>query len=233
MQKENFWKALQNAPQTEQAEALQEFLVSYPAFLFGHAVLAVWSQSLGFSVEAENSLKKAAAIAPSRAKLKVFLETFANQQSAKLDDVLASDIALEPVLAVLQEDIMIIQNVEPVEQQKSPALHNYDIEKLFPDHVYEKSLDDWLDGLKIKKDPILQLDDEKTKTKKTKKRAQQSLEEDETLVTETLAKLYVIQKKWDKAQKAYMALVHKFPERKAFFEEQMKEIETEIEKNKN
>jgi hypothetical protein len=163
----------------------------------------------------------------------VFLETFANQQSAKLDDVLASDIALEPVLAVLQEDIMIIQNVEPVEQQKSPALHNYDIEKLFPDHVYEKSLDDWLDGLKIKKDPILQLDDEKTKTKKTKKRAQQSLEEDETLVTETLAKLYVIQKKWDKAQKAYMALVHKFPERKAFFEEQMKEIETEIEKNKN
>lgn len=227
MQRENFWKAVQNAPQTEQAEALQELLESYPAFLFGHAVLAVWNQSLGFSMQAENSLKKAAAIAPSRAKLKVFLETFANQQSAKLDDVLASDIALEAT----QEEI--VQSAEPVEQQKSPALHNYDIEKLFPDHVYEKSLDDWLDGLKIKKDPILQLDDEKTKTKKTKKRAQQSLEEDETLVTETLAKLYVIQKKWDKAQKAYMALVHKFPERKAFFEEQMKEIETEIEKNKN
>ena len=227
MQKENFWKAVQNAPQTEQAEALQELLESYPAFLFGHAVLAVWNQSLGFSMQAENSLKKAAAIAPSRAKLKVFLETFANQQSAKLDDVLASDIALEAT----QEEI--VQSAEPVEQQKSPALHNYDIEKLFPDHVYEKSLDDWLDGLKIKKDPILQLDDEKTKTKKTKKRAQQSLEEDETLVTETLAKLYVIQKKWDKAQKAYMALVHKFPERKAFFEEQMKEIEAEIEKNKN
>jgi protein tyrosine/serine phosphatase len=135
------------------------------------------------------------------------------------------------VLEILQEQVL--QSVEPVEQQKTPVLHNYDIEKLFPDHVHEKSLDDWLDGLKIKKDPILQLDDEKTKTKKTKKRAQQSLEEDETLVTETLAKLYVIQKKWDKAQKAYMALVHKFPERKAFFEEQMKEIETEIEKNKN
>jgi hypothetical protein len=231
MQRENFWKAVQNAPQTEQVEALQELLESYPAFLFGHAVLAVWNQSLGFSMQAENSLKKAATIAPSRAKLKVFLDTFANQQSAKLDEVSANDTALEPVLVVSQEEIL--QHVEFVEQQKTPALHNYDIEKLFPDHVHEKSLDDWLDGLKIKKDPILQLDDEKTKTKKTKKRAQQSLEEDETLVTETLAKLYVIQKKWDKAQKAYMALVHKFPERKAFFEEHIKEIEAEIEKNKN
>lgn len=56
------------------------------------------------------------------------------------------------------------------------------------------------------------------------KNAKQSLEESEDLVTETLAKIYVLQKNYVKAIKAYEQLSLVYPEKKTFFATQIKKI---------
>lgn len=60
--------------------------------------------------------------------------------------------------------------------------------------------------------------------KKVSDLAKESLLEDREMVTETLAKIYVLQKKYDKAKDAYEKLILKFPEKKAFFATQIEKI---------
>lgn len=49
--------------------------------------------------------------------------------------------------------------------------------------------------------------------------------DNEVVMTETLARMYVIQKKYDEAQKAYEILSLKFPEKNTYFADQIKQIE--------
>ena len=51
------------------------------------------------------------------------------------------------------------------------------------------------------------------------------------LMTETLAQLYTEQKLYSKAVKAYEILSNKFPEKKSYFEDKIKEIK-ELRQNK-
>lgn len=60
------------------------------------------------------------------------------------------------------------------------------------------------------------------------KNAKQSLKESEDLVTETLAKIYVLQKNYTKAIKAYEQLSLVYPEKKTFFASQIKKIKEQI-----
>jgi hypothetical protein len=62
--------------------------------------------------------------------------------------------------------------------------------------------------------------------------ARQSLEETADLVTETLAKIYVLQKNYSKAIKAYEQLSLVYPEKKTFFAGQIKKIREEQINNK-
>ncbi|MBK9590725.1 MAG: hypothetical protein IPO32_04180 [Crocinitomicaceae bacterium] len=59
------------------------------------------------------------------------------------------------------------------------------------------------------------------------KNAKQSLEESPDLVTETLAKIYVLQKNYSKALQAYEQLSLVYPEKKTFFATQIKKIKEE------
>lgn len=55
--------------------------------------------------------------------------------------------------------------------------------------------------------------------------AEQSVKEDERLVTETLASIYLQQKNYDKALDAYQKLSLKYPEKSVYFAGRIKEIE--------
>jgi hypothetical protein len=59
------------------------------------------------------------------------------------------------------------------------------------------------------------------------KNAKQSVEESPDLVTETLAKIYVLQKNYSKALQAYEQLSLVYPEKKTFFATQIKKIKEE------
>lgn len=62
------------------------------------------------------------------------------------------------------------------------------------------------------------------------KSAKQSLEEPVDLVSETLARIHVMQKNYDKAIAAYEQLSLLYPEKKVFFASQIEKIKTEINK---
>jgi hypothetical protein len=60
------------------------------------------------------------------------------------------------------------------------------------------------------------------------KNAKKSLDEDEVIVSETLAKIYWIQKNYDKAIKAYEQLSLRNPDKSAIFANQIKKIKQEL-----
>jgi len=66
----------------------------------------------------------------------------------------------------------------------------------------------------------------------TEKIAEKSLEENEDLVTETLAEIFVKQKKYGKAIKAYKRLSLKFPEKSVYFAARLKKVKKLKSKNK-
>ena len=62
------------------------------------------------------------------------------------------------------------------------------------------------------------------------KSAKESVKESEDLVSETLAKIYVMQKNYSKAIDAYDKLILLYPEKKAFFASQIEKIREELKK---
>jgi tetratricopeptide (TPR) repeat protein len=60
----------------------------------------------------------------------------------------------------------------------------------------------------------------------------ESSSDDESLMTETLAKVYLEQKKYEKAIKAYRILILKYPEKSGFFADRIKAIKI-LQKNKS
>lgn len=56
------------------------------------------------------------------------------------------------------------------------------------------------------------------------KKAKESLSDDMDWVTETLAKIYELQKKYDKAEDAYRMLSLKFPDKKAYFAQRIENL---------
>lgn len=71
----------------------------------------------------------------------------------------------------------------------------------------------------------LQQDGEPSGTKDNKDIIEKSVYEDDEMITETLAKLYFQQNKYEKALEAYKKLSLKFPEKSIYFASQIKEIE--------
>ena len=80
----------------------------------------------------------------------------------------------------------------------------------------------------LSKTNTLQRKSEDGKTERTNKFVnpeEQSSVESEEIITETLAKIYLDQKKYDKAEKAYKKLSLKFPEKSIYFASQIEKIE--------
>jgi hypothetical protein len=60
-----------------------------------------------------------------------------------------------------------------------------------------------------------------------------SKDESDSLMTETLARIYLEQKNYDKAIQAYKILSLKYPEKSSFFAHQIKAVEELREQNKS
>jgi hypothetical protein len=63
--------------------------------------------------------------------------------------------------------------------------------------------------------------------------AEKAIVESETLMTETLARIYLEQKNYEKALQSYKILSLKYPEKSSLFADQIKAIKKLQEKNKN
>ena len=93
-----------------------------------------------------------------------------------------------------------------------------------------KSLDKQVNLIEsfIAKKPKIKAD----KNQEIKDIAVDSVEENTHLMTETLAKVYLEQKKYDKAKQAFSILSLKYPEKSSFFADKIKSIEF-LQKNKS
>ena len=63
--------------------------------------------------------------------------------------------------------------------------------------------------------------------------AEKAIVESETLMTETLARIYLEQKNYEKALQSYKILSLKYPEKCSLFADQIKAIKKLQDKNKN
>ena len=82
------------------------------------------------------------------------------------------------------------------------------------------------DEIKFTKDRKLSEGDEAFLSRKAK----ESLSDDLEWVTETLAKIYELQKKYDKAQEAYQMLSLKYPDKKAYFAQRIENLKRKLNK---
>ena len=79
---------------------------------------------------------------------------------------------------------------------------------------------DWKDELAFSQNTKLSEKDEAVLAQKAKA----SLSDDMEWVTETLAKIYELQKKYDKAEEAYKMLSLKYPDKKAYFAQRIENL---------
>jgi len=80
------------------------------------------------------------------------------------------------------------------------------------------------ESLELESAPVLTDEEKEIDEILINKQAKASLTQDDELVTETLAKIYEIQKKFDKAVKAYQILSLKFPDKRAYFADKIEKL---------
>lgn len=114
-----------------------------------------------------------------------------------------------------QEEIQAesLKNDEPKEVLQEEKKQKIDFKQEEVDNQYRDSDDD--------------LDDELTK--EVQKKAKKSMTENRSYYTETLAYIYELQDKWEKAIEVYQELILKNPEKSAYFASQIKLLREKIE----
>jgi hypothetical protein len=232
----------------EQSKTIESIIETYPYFQAAH-VLNLKALKKQHSFKYNDMLKKTAAYTTNRTILFDFItaDTLDIVKKNEDDENLVNEvevIGLE-VIEDIQPDTIAVQT-----KPKKPILESLQIgEPLDFDKAEKHSFNEWLQltsfkpiqrvefvdpKLVKKKSEIFELIDKfienKPKIKPVKSGAAIDIStegsiENESLMTETLARVYLEQKKYDKAIKAFKILSLKYPEKSGFFADRIKAVQ--------
>ncbi|MBL4939956.1 MAG: hypothetical protein JKY16_06780 [Lutibacter sp.] len=232
---------------------LEEIITEFPYFQSARALL-LKGLNKTYSYKYNPTLKKTAAYTIDRKVLFDFITSpiFINKEAPKVEQL--EEIALKEVETnkIVHNDIdsSTLTNKEKIEEEILIATETLEIGKPIPFSDSEQhSFNEWMQLVKFQ--PIIREDktadkfnliDTFIKTKPKIKPADKSAinidlspessTENDSLMTETLAKVYLEQKKYENAIKAYHILSLKYPEKSGFFADRIKVIKI-LQRNKS
>ncbi len=262
MNRSQYINTLQNSEDidTLKAQQLEEIVSEFPYFQSARALLLKGLNKTN-SYKYNPTLKKTAAYTIDRRVLFNFITSplFINKTTSKTEVFENLEIIDNETIKVLHKKISdtlasevkeIKNQEEEIEEVTQKATEVLQIGKPIPFNSAEPhSFNEWMQLIshkpivreEKKNDKFSVIDkfiDSNPKIKAVDKNAVnfdvsiESSEENESLMTETLAKVYLEQKKYDNAIKAYHILCLKYPEKSSFFADRIKAIKI-LQRNKS
>ena len=192
---------------------LEDISIKHPSFSISHILLAKGLLNTE-SVRYNQKLKKAALYSLDRKQLFRLIS-----QDVKKKEIIEVIKVEEEVIITLKEELKIGQPLEFDETEEysfSEWLALTKVQKINREENKEKT--DLINNF-IDKSPIIKV--EKNKFFSPTETAKSSIIENEELVTETLARVYLEQEHFEKAIEAYKKLSLKYPKKSSFFADQI------------
>ncbi|NQY67993.1 MAG: hypothetical protein HRT72_09770 [Flavobacteriales bacterium] len=248
MNKSKFTEYIESPQELNESDAieLKQLAQEFPYFQIAHMLYAKSLNNIE-SIQYNSQLKKASAYSSNRERLyELIMHQLLTERITAIDKSISEDIDTAEGIQLQPEDILKIQNeilVEAIDVSASniETIREDKVEKTIETNNELRSFNDWLKyypyGSAPKKDATKKklIDDflGSGPIEKSSKNgffspvntARLSVIEDESFVTETLAKIYIGQKKYSKAVQAFKQLIVKNPAKSSYFATQIKKIE--------
>ncbi len=229
---DNILKAFETHQVTD-IDSVDELIQTYPYFQAAWALKTLYLKQN--NTYHKNSLQQTAARSIDRSVLFEFINREIRKEPVK-EIQLATKKESESVKPADEKLILQEKQTLEVAEKQKPKKKKI---RLTPPKKEKYSYIEWLQQLKQPKKQVQNKNIDliekflkerpkivpvKDKTVKPPKIIEQSVVEKQMLMTETLANLYVKQKKYDKAIQAFRILSLKYPKKSSYFANQIKEI---------
>ncbi len=197
---------------------LEDISIKHPSFSISHVLLAKGLLNTE-SVRYNQKLKKAALYSLNRKQLFRLIS-----EDVKKDEIVKENIPIEVIkveeklIITKKEELKIGQPLEFDETEEYSFTEWLALTKVQKINREEKEETDLINNF-IEKSPTIK--GEKNKFFSPTETAKSSIIENEELVTETLARVYLEQEYFEKAIESYKKLSLKYPKKSSFFAEQI------------
>ena len=197
---------------------LEDISIKHPSFSISHVLLAKGLLNTE-SVRYNQKLKKAALYSLNRKQLFRLIS-----EDVKKDEIVKENIPIEVIkveeklIITKKEELKIGQPLEFDETEEYSFTEWLALTKVQKINREEKEETDLINNF-IEKNPTIK--GEKNKFFSPTETAKSSIIENEELVTETLARVYLEQEYFEKAIESYKKLSLKYPKKSSFFADQI------------